>query len=89
MFSPTEFSLAFISWKQENIVFKYIYVIQGSIDKEKNNSPPLKRPSSSVDFDKSTGKSSDTSDIFNLLCIYEDTRTSQPCLFQVGQHLIV
>ncbi|RZB95478.1 putative ADP-ribosylation factor GTPase-activating protein AGD15 isoform B [Glycine soja] len=44
------------------------------IDTQKKNSPPLKRPSSSVDFDKSTGKSNGTGDIFNLLCIYDDNQ---------------
>ncbi|KAL2342298.1 hypothetical protein Fmac_003583 [Flemingia macrophylla] len=42
----------------------------GSIDPQKKKPPPLKRPSSSVDFDKSTGKSNGTGDI--LLCIYDD-----------------
>ncbi|XP_050901304.1 probable ADP-ribosylation factor GTPase-activating protein AGD15 isoform X3 [Lathyrus oleraceus] len=31
--------------------------IRGCLDKQKKSSPPLKRPSSSVDFDKSPGKS--------------------------------
>ncbi|KAL9330385.1 hypothetical protein ACSQ67_005388 [Phaseolus vulgaris] len=43
------------------------------IDTQKKNSPPFKRPSSSVDFDKST-KSIGTGDIFNLLCIYDDNQ---------------
>ncbi|XP_027921377.1 probable ADP-ribosylation factor GTPase-activating protein AGD15 isoform X2 [Vigna unguiculata] len=43
------------------------------IDTQKKNSPPFKRPSSSVDFDKST-KSIATGDIFNLLCIYDDNQ---------------
>ncbi|TKY61122.1 ADP-ribosylation factor GTPase-activating protein AGD15 [Spatholobus suberectus] len=46
----------------------------GFIDTQKKNSPPLKSPSSSVDFDKSTGKSNGTGDIFNLLCIYDDAQ---------------
>ncbi|XP_061364127.1 probable ADP-ribosylation factor GTPase-activating protein AGD15 [Gastrolobium bilobum] len=44
----------------------------GSMDMQKKCSPPLKRPSSSVDFDKSTGKSHGTSDFFSLLCIHDD-----------------
>ncbi|RDX81178.1 Copia protein, partial [Mucuna pruriens] len=48
--------------------------LKGSINTQKKNSPPLKRPSSSVDFDKSTGKSSGTGDIFNLLCFYDDNQ---------------
>ncbi|KAK7320222.1 hypothetical protein RJT34_04958 [Clitoria ternatea] len=44
----------------------------GYLNTPKKNSPPLKRPSSSVDFDKSTGKSNGTTDIFNLLCIHDE-----------------
>ncbi|XP_027343259.1 probable ADP-ribosylation factor GTPase-activating protein AGD15 [Abrus precatorius] len=44
----------------------------GSLIMQKKNSPPLKRPSSSVDFDKSTGKSNGSADIFSLLCIRDD-----------------
>ncbi|XP_058732375.1 probable ADP-ribosylation factor GTPase-activating protein AGD15 isoform X1 [Vicia villosa] len=46
--------------------------IRGSLDKQKKSSPPLKRPSSSVDFDKSPGKSAE---FFNLLCIHDNKQT--------------
>jgi len=80
MFSLTEFLLAFQDLlyleNKEDMFFKCISAIQGFtfIDTQKKNSPPLKRPSSSVDFDKSTGKSNGTGDIFNLLCIYDDNQ---------------
>ncbi|KAF1874549.1 hypothetical protein Lal_00029976 [Lupinus albus] len=44
----------------------------GSLDMQKKNSPPLRRPSASVDFDKSMGKSNGTADFFSLLCIDDD-----------------
>ncbi|KAK7358083.1 hypothetical protein VNO77_00004 [Canavalia gladiata] len=44
----------------------------GSLGMQKKNSPPVKRPSSSVDFDKSIRKSNGTADIFSLLCVRED-----------------
>lgn len=54
-------------------IYNCIYAIQGFIDTQKKNSPPFKRPSSSVDFDKPT-KSIATGNIFNLLCIYDDNK---------------
>ncbi|XP_004503239.1 probable ADP-ribosylation factor GTPase-activating protein AGD15 isoform X2 [Cicer arietinum] len=45
---------------------------QGSLDMQKKSSPPLKRPFSSVDFDKFPGKSIISADFFSLLCIQDN-----------------
>nr|KYP67417.1 putative ADP-ribosylation factor GTPase-activating protein AGD15 [Cajanus cajan] len=61
--------------RSRGVIMLFIKYYNGFIDSQKKKSPPLKRPSSSVDFDKSTGKSNDTGDIFNLLCIYDDPQS--------------
>ncbi|MED6127031.1 putative ADP-ribosylation factor GTPase-activating protein agd15-like [Stylosanthes scabra] len=47
---------------------------QGSLVMQKKSSAPplIKRPSSSVDFDKFIGKRNGSADFFSLLCVQED-----------------
>ena len=72
VFTQTEnFCLPFNIYFIFQIMF-FIFSIQGSLAAQKKSSPPLKRPSSSVDFDKSTGKSNGTADLFSLLCFHDD-----------------
>ncbi|XP_027359188.1 probable ADP-ribosylation factor GTPase-activating protein AGD15 [Abrus precatorius] len=50
----------------------------GSLDLQKKISPPLKRPSASVDFDSSGAKSNGTIDLFGLLDNKQDFSTTTP-----------
>lgn len=51
---------------------RLIFSIQGSLDLHKKISPPLKRPSASVDYGNFTEKSNGTVDLFGLLSIHDD-----------------
>ncbi|KAK7314745.1 hypothetical protein VNO77_33273 [Canavalia gladiata] len=65
---------------EESILVKHMAQIrppvtrspEGSLDLQKKISPPLRRPSASVDFDSSSGKSNGTIDLFALLSDHDD-----------------
>ncbi|XP_045817153.1 probable ADP-ribosylation factor GTPase-activating protein AGD15 [Trifolium pratense] len=47
---------------------------EGPLDLKMKNSPPIKRPSASLDFDKPIGNSNGTVDLFNLLSFDNDKK---------------
>ncbi|XP_045818579.1 uncharacterized protein LOC123911248 [Trifolium pratense] len=47
---------------------------EGPLDLKMKNSPPIKRPSASLDFDKPIGNSNGTVDLFNLLSFDDDKK---------------
>lgn len=62
--------------KKPRYNLKFIFSIQGSLDLQKKISPPLKRPSTSLDFDNPTGQSNGTADLFGLLHIHDKKQDS-------------